>query len=531
MRPGLRGLRRRPVFRLEPRARRARPAPPRAPWSGAGCRASSGSPCHCAIPDPPRALPCRASTPAALESRARPGGRPEPAPWGSPVPRSPRPPDREPRSALAIRRAERILSACSTCRPEPSPSLHRHRGLDAAARGGGRAVRGRAGRSSPPACGPRSGRTAGSRWTRPGMRSSSRSGAPTMRWPRRQPPRRRSPDRIAGAYGDSHWASRWSARPDTSGWTCRAARVMSAGHGGQVLVSESTRVLLDDRFELADLGEHRLKDLSAPQRLYQVGSTEFPPSRHCTGRTCRSSRRRSWGERASWRRPSSLRDNRLITPSGRAARGRHGLRSNWPPRRQRSSPTACSGSRFRPSGPGARLADDRAGGRGAEGAGRVPRRKEHPAAPRQPRADPRRRSDRDGPAVRDDRREGARDEPRAAARRRRAAVRRRAPTGGGRRHAVRRARPRRRRGVRASPAVAAICRRLDGLPLALELRRRGSACSVRTSSSGSSGAPAPDRRCARCAGGGDVACHYRVEPPAAERGGATAVRGARRLRE
>ena len=57
----------------------------------------------------------------------------------------------------------------------------------------------------------------------------------------------------------------------------RAARVMSAGHGGQVLVSESTRVLLDDTFELADLGEHRLKDLSAPQRLFQLGDREFPP--------------------------------------------------------------------------------------------------------------------------------------------------------------------------------------------------------------------------------------------------------------
>src|SRR5690349_18256741 len=36
-----------------------------------------------------------------------------------------------------------------------------------------------------------------------------------------------------------------------------AARVMAAGHGGQVLVSEATRTLLEDRFELRDLGEHR----------------------------------------------------------------------------------------------------------------------------------------------------------------------------------------------------------------------------------------------------------------------------------
>ena len=57
----------------------------------------------------------------------------------------------------------------------------------------------------------------------------------------------------------------------------RAARIMSAGHGGQVLVSETTRQLLDDAAELRDLGDHRLKDLGAPQRLYQLGDGEFPP--------------------------------------------------------------------------------------------------------------------------------------------------------------------------------------------------------------------------------------------------------------
>jgi predicted ATPase/class 3 adenylate cyclase len=56
-----------------------------------------------------------------------------------------------------------------------------------------------------------------------------------------------------------------------------AARIMGAGHGGQVLLSQPTRELLDPGFELRDLGEHRLKDLSAPQRLYQLGDGEFPP--------------------------------------------------------------------------------------------------------------------------------------------------------------------------------------------------------------------------------------------------------------
>jgi predicted ATPase/class 3 adenylate cyclase len=57
----------------------------------------------------------------------------------------------------------------------------------------------------------------------------------------------------------------------------RAARIAAAGHGGQVLLSQTTRDLLADGFGLRDLGEHRLKDLSTPQRLYQLGDTAFPP--------------------------------------------------------------------------------------------------------------------------------------------------------------------------------------------------------------------------------------------------------------
>jgi predicted ATPase/class 3 adenylate cyclase len=61
----------------------------------------------------------------------------------------------------------------------------------------------------------------------------------------------------------------------------QAARVMAAGHGGQVLVSESTRVLLDERIALRDLGSHRLKDFSGSQRLFQFEidglPANFPP--------------------------------------------------------------------------------------------------------------------------------------------------------------------------------------------------------------------------------------------------------------
>jgi predicted ATPase/class 3 adenylate cyclase len=55
----------------------------------------------------------------------------------------------------------------------------------------------------------------------------------------------------------------------------RAARIAAAGHGGQVLVSASTAQLV--ALEIRDLGEHRLKDLSAPERLFQLGEGEFPP--------------------------------------------------------------------------------------------------------------------------------------------------------------------------------------------------------------------------------------------------------------
>jgi predicted ATPase len=53
----------------------------------------------------------------------------------------------------------------------------------------------------------------------------------------------------------------------------RAARIAASGHGGQVLVSTSTATLVD--LELHDLGEHRFKDLAAPERVFQLGEDEF----------------------------------------------------------------------------------------------------------------------------------------------------------------------------------------------------------------------------------------------------------------
>ncbi len=62
----------------------------------------------------------------------------------------------------------------------------------------------------------------------------------------------------------------------------RAARVMAAGHGGQILVADSTAVLLNG-IDLLDLGPRRLRDVSAPVGVFQVRApglrTEFLPLR------------------------------------------------------------------------------------------------------------------------------------------------------------------------------------------------------------------------------------------------------------
>ncbi|MGZ4314750.1 MAG: adenylate/guanylate cyclase domain-containing protein [Gaiellaceae bacterium] len=55
----------------------------------------------------------------------------------------------------------------------------------------------------------------------------------------------------------------------------RAARIAAAGHGGQVLLSQATADLAGS--DVRDLGLHRLKDLSAPERIFQLGTDHFPP--------------------------------------------------------------------------------------------------------------------------------------------------------------------------------------------------------------------------------------------------------------
>ncbi|MFY9614957.1 MAG: adenylate/guanylate cyclase domain-containing protein [Candidatus Dormiibacterota bacterium] len=65
----------------------------------------------------------------------------------------------------------------------------------------------------------------------------------------------------------------------------RAARIASTGHGGQVVLSDATRALLQgglpEGVTLADMGEHRLKDLAQPEHIWQLNiqglPSEFPP--------------------------------------------------------------------------------------------------------------------------------------------------------------------------------------------------------------------------------------------------------------
>jgi predicted ATPase len=102
----------------------------------------------------------------------------------------------------------------------------------------------------------------------------------------------------------------------------RAARVMAAGHGGQVLVASSTAILLEG-FDLVDLGEHRLKDLSRPQRLFQLCAAglenSFPALRTldaAPGNLPLQSTSFIGREREVASVSEALRQNRLVTLTG-----------------------------------------------------------------------------------------------------------------------------------------------------------------------------------------------------------------------
>ncbi|MGH2794565.1 MAG: ATP-binding protein, partial [Actinomycetota bacterium] len=55
----------------------------------------------------------------------------------------------------------------------------------------------------------------------------------------------------------------------------KGARIAACGHGGQVLISAETCELVE--VDVTDLGEHRLKDFAEPVAIFQLGSERFPP--------------------------------------------------------------------------------------------------------------------------------------------------------------------------------------------------------------------------------------------------------------
>ncbi|MBA2300956.1 MAG: hypothetical protein H0W22_09330 [Chloroflexi bacterium] len=113
----------------------------------------------------------------------------------------------------------------------------------------------------------------------------------------------------------------------------RTARIAAVGHGGQVLLSDATRALvagdLPGDVSLRDLGEHRLKDLRAPERLTQLViddlPADFPPLRSLDARpnnlptqlTTFVGRERELGEAGSL-----LRGTRLLSLTGPGGTGK-----------------------------------------------------------------------------------------------------------------------------------------------------------------------------------------------------------------
>lgn len=116
----------------------------------------------------------------------------------------------------------------------------------------------------------------------------------------------------------------------------RTARIRAAGHGGQILLSQATHDLVADRLPkdvtFKDLGIHRLKDLSRPERIFQVLHPdllhEFPLLRtlDCLPNNLPAQRTSFIGRRRELAELESLLDStRLLTLSGSGGAGKSRL--------------------------------------------------------------------------------------------------------------------------------------------------------------------------------------------------------------
>jgi predicted ATPase/class 3 adenylate cyclase len=102
----------------------------------------------------------------------------------------------------------------------------------------------------------------------------------------------------------------------------RAARIAAAGHGGQVIVSAAAAALLPGR-DLRDLGEHRFRDLAAPERVYQLAGGEFPPLKTLHQTNLPTQPTSLIGrERELQEARSLLRDRRIVTLVGAGGSGK-----------------------------------------------------------------------------------------------------------------------------------------------------------------------------------------------------------------
>jgi predicted ATPase/class 3 adenylate cyclase len=103
----------------------------------------------------------------------------------------------------------------------------------------------------------------------------------------------------------------------------RAARICATAHGGQVVLSDRTRSLAGDGVELVDLGLHRLKDMREPERLFQLGGESFPPLKSLNATNLPAHPGRLVGrEREVAELVALVREERLVTLTGVGGSGK-----------------------------------------------------------------------------------------------------------------------------------------------------------------------------------------------------------------
>jgi class 3 adenylate cyclase len=102
----------------------------------------------------------------------------------------------------------------------------------------------------------------------------------------------------------------------------RAARIAATAYGGQVVVSAATRMLVEGA-ELKELGEHRLKDFDAPVSICQLGDGAFPPLRTVSNTNLPRPASSFVGREQEVRDVVELlRTNRLVTLTGPGGSGK-----------------------------------------------------------------------------------------------------------------------------------------------------------------------------------------------------------------